>query len=68
MRWTRVVALSDFEEGEVAVYKMQEDIQDALKQMERIDLNSTPRLHVLFDPTKWLANNPMQRPKVYQLN
>ena len=38
MRWTRVVALADFEEGDVAVYKMPKDIQDALKQMEEIDL------------------------------
>ena len=68
MRWTRVVALTDFEEGDVAVYKMPKDIQDAIKQMDEIDLNTRPRLHVHFDPIKWLATNPMQHPTVYQLN
>ena len=47
---------------------MPEDIQDAIKQMDEIDLNTRPRLHVHFDPIKWLATNPMQNPTVYQLN
>ena len=41
---------------------------EAISKMEVIDLNTKPSLHVLFDPTKWYANNPMQHPTVYQLN
>ena len=47
---------------------MREDIKEAIKQMEGIDSNSRPSLHVHFDPIKWLASNPMYHPTVYQLN
>ena len=53
MRWTRVVALQDFKDGEIAVFKMTNDILDAIKKMDEIDLLAMPRLYVLFDPNKW---------------
>ena len=36
--------------------------------MDDIDLDSKPRLQVYFDPNKWVGDNPMQHPSVYQLN
>ena len=36
--------------------------------MDDIDLDSMPRLQVYFDPNKWVGDNPMQHPSVYQLN
>ena len=64
MRWTRVIALADFEEGEVAVYKMPKDIQDAIKQMDEIDLNTRPRLHVHFDPIKSVSYTHLTLPTI----
>ena len=58
LRWTRVVALSDHEEGQTQAHDLSEDILASLKEMEDIELSPTACLITHFDPIKWQEDNP----------
>ena len=53
MRWTRVQALSEFEEGAARCYQMTDDVLEAKQDMEDITLTDLSVLLTFFDPVKW---------------
>ena len=53
LRWTRVIALKEFEEASTHVFKMADDIIYGQQQMARVKLDGLPQLCTHFDPIKW---------------
>ena len=58
LRWTRVIALREYEEASKHVYSMVDDILDAHEKMAAIKPEGLPPLISHFDPMKWQATNP----------
>ena len=58
MSWTRVIALSEFEEGATRVFKMTDDVLEAQAEMADIELSDLSLLLTYFDPVRWQAQNP----------
>ena len=42
LKWSRVIALQDYDDNMLSSYNMKTDIMDALQQMKDIDVNSLP--------------------------
>jgi hypothetical protein len=53
LRWTRVIALKEFEEAATHVFKMADDIIYGQQQMAGVKLDGLPQLCTHFDPIKW---------------
>ena len=58
MSWTRVIALSEFEEGSTRVYKMTDDVLRCKQDIAEIELSDLSMLLTYFDPVRWQAQNP----------
>jgi len=57
LRWTRVIALRDFEEYAPHIYKMADDILYGQQHMAAIQLEGLPQLCSFFDLIKWQEMN-----------
>ena len=68
LRWTRVIALRDFEELAPHIYKMADDILYGQQHMAAIQLEGLPQLCSFFDPIKWQEQNPHPHLCVFKLN
>ena len=55
MSWTRVIALSEFEEDSTRVFKMTDDVLGGKAEMEEIELSDLSLLLTYFDPVRWQA-------------
>ena len=53
LRWTRVVALKEFEDGSTRCFKLTDDILAGRKEMEDMELSELSQLLTYFDPIKW---------------
>ena len=58
LRWTRVIALRDYEEGSKHIFSMVEDILAGHEKMEAIKPEGLPPLITHFDPIRWQATHP----------
>ena len=57
LRWTRVIALRDYKEQSVHIFKMVDDILYGQQQLADIKLDGLPQLCAHFDPIKWQEQN-----------
>ena len=55
MSWTRVIALSEFEDGSTRVYKMTDDVLRCKQDIAEIELSDLSMLLIYFDPVRWQA-------------
>ena len=55
MSWTRVIALSEFEDGATRVFKMTDDVLRCKQDIAEIELSDLSMLLIYFDPVRWQA-------------
>ena len=63
-----MISLYDFDDNMESVFDMATDIQDALMEMEKIDISTVPRFRPRFYAAQWQAVNPLYHPEVYALD
>ena len=53
-----MIALSEFEEGAMRVFKMTDDVLRCKQDIAEIELSDLSMLLTYFDPVRWQAQNP----------